>query len=144
MDNKVWDTQANQASWVIKRILQGGKWLEESGLNIEETMEVDRYNIKIFTTNSEGNIGRYLGEGWYVYNQGQPKWTFILFQAIHEKLFIEDRLEKWGLITDTTCSLCNNAPENHQHLFFECTQASKIWQKVLGWMNIKRGSMGWL
>lgn len=63
MDNKVWDTQANQASWVIKRILQGGKWLEESGLNIEETMEVDRYNIKIFTTNSEGSIGRYLGEG---------------------------------------------------------------------------------
>lgn len=77
-------------------------------------------------------------------NHEKLKWIFILILTIHRKLYTEDRLEKWGLITDTTCSLCNSEPESHQHLFFECTESRKIWHKLLGWINITRGRKGWL
>lgn len=44
--NKPWKTQANQASWIVTKILQGGKWFEEARLSKEEILEAKAYSIK--------------------------------------------------------------------------------------------------
>lgn len=46
-------------------------------------------------------------------NPGRPKWTFILYLAIHRKLYTKDRLEKWGICRDMVCSLYCKKQENH-------------------------------
>lgn len=45
-ESRSWDTQANQDSWVVRKILQGGTWLEKAGISKEGIMEADTYNIK--------------------------------------------------------------------------------------------------
>lgn len=73
-------------------------------------------------------------------NLGRRKWTFILYLAIHKKLYTTDRPEEWGICNDVLCPLCSKKKETHQHLFFKCTEVGKIWQKMLQWMFITRGS----
>lgn len=73
----------------------------------------------------------------------KSKWIFILYLAIHGQIYTKDKLEKWGILTDYICPLCDNEPESHQNLFFECIESSRIWNKLLNWMTIIRGSKGW-
>ncbi|KAG5629293.1 hypothetical protein H5410_001010 [Solanum commersonii] len=39
--------------------------------------------------------------------------------------------------------MCKAEPETHQHLFFACSVANVIWQRLLQWMSITRSSAGW-
>ncbi|XP_048491471.1 uncharacterized protein LOC125492792 [Beta vulgaris subsp. vulgaris] len=50
--------------------------------------------------------------------------------ALQNKLATTDRLSKWNIPCDQTCSLCGNADETSQHLFFECVYAADIWAQV--------------
>lgn len=128
-ENKVQDTQANQVSQVIKKILQGVKCLEESGINVEAVTEINTYSIKHTYNQLREEYYKVPWRKVVCNNHGQSKWTFILFLTLNGKLYTKDMLAKWGIITYTICSLCNSAQESHQHLFFECMKTKEIWQK---------------
>lgn len=113
-------------------------------MNKEEILEAGTYSIKKTYSKLRGEYRKVPWRRVVCNKLGKPKWIFILNLAIHGKLYTTDRLERWALLTDTACPLCNNAPESHQHLFFECTESSKLWQKLLKWMNVTRGVRGWL
>lgn len=59
-----------------------------------------------------------------------PRWSFILWLAIQERLNTTDRLVSWGLNVDNGCKLCGSGNESHSHLFFECSYSTEIWQKI--------------
>ena len=59
-----------------------------------------------------------------------PKLAFTLWLAVQGKLMTKDRLRKWGMQNvDLTCVLCGGI-ESVDHLFFACTFAKSVWQKV--------------
>lgn len=63
--------------------------------------------------------------------QATPKFAFITWLSIKNKLSTLDRVSKWSQGVDTTCVLCKNAAETRSHLFFECEYTSQIWEFIV-------------
>ncbi|KAH0715124.1 hypothetical protein KY284_008029 [Solanum tuberosum] len=142
-DRRPWEMQAKQASWVVRKILQAGHWVSEAGLQMEKVMEAETFTIKDMYKTLRGELSKVPWRRMICTNQGSPKWTFILYLAIQRRLYTKDRLDKWGINTDSLCAMCKAEPETHQHLFFACSVATVIWQRLLQWLSITRSSAGW-
>lgn len=54
-----------------------------------------------------------------------------------------EQLLKFGLNVDLGCSLCNNAVESMEHLFFACPYSAEVWNQVAQWCNIDKPAVGW-
>ncbi|GJR06050.1 RNA-directed DNA polymerase, eukaryota, reverse transcriptase zinc-binding domain protein [Tanacetum coccineum] len=59
-----------------------------------------------------------------------PKHTFILWIAVKKRLCTQDIMAKWYPSKVFKCSLCKKEPDSHDHLFFNCEYAQKVWKKV--------------
>jgi hypothetical protein len=56
-----------------------------------------------------------------------PKQAFILWLAMRDRLTTGERLLKWGYQGNVKCWFCHNQMETRDHLFFECSFSSRIW-----------------
>ena len=41
-----WDVEVKQVSWIVKKILKEGQWLEQRDLQVPTIMEEEEFNIK--------------------------------------------------------------------------------------------------
>nr|GEU39736.1 hypothetical protein [Tanacetum cinerariifolium] len=60
--------------------------------------------------------------------------SFSVAKAWHG-LKTRDKMRQWDVGSDTDlnllcCALCDNCPDSHTHLFFECTLSAKVWSYV--------------
>ncbi|GKC69795.1 reverse transcriptase zinc-binding domain-containing protein [Tanacetum coccineum] len=62
--------------------------------------------------------------------QFQPRHAFILWLATKERLATQDRIAKWNGQISTECPLCKKEKDSHEHLFFKCDYAEKIWYSL--------------
>ena len=60
-----------------------------------------------------------------------PKHAFIFWLAIQDRLSTFDRLVKWGWQGKLLCGFCRNKCESRDHIFFECSFSSRMWQQVV-------------
>lgn len=123
--------------------MQAGQWLEERGLSITDILEAEEFSIKKVYKDLRGEFAKVTWRRLTCNNLGSPKWIFMLYLAIHRRLYTKDRLSNWGILTDTICILCNNEPETHQQLFFECPFTGKIWRALLGWLSVNKRVTRW-
>ncbi|KAK4415266.1 hypothetical protein Salat_2633900 [Sesamum alatum] len=65
-----------------------------------------------------------------------PKFTFILWLGIRERLSTRDRLT--FLHEETSCSLCINRSDSAKHLFFDCPFSERVWSEIRRWLGINR------
>ena len=72
-----------------------------------------------------------------------PKFAFIAWMAILNRLPTMDRLQTWGMDVAGTCVLCKQAMENRNHLFFGCSFSRKIWKGVLQLCGLRREVCDW-
>jgi hypothetical protein len=56
-----------------------------------------------------------------------PRHAFILWIASMDRLYTIDRLLCHRIINVSTCILCGQHAETHDHLFFQCTYSSEVW-----------------
>lgn len=56
-----------------------------------------------------------------------PKHAFITWLVAWNRLSTRDRLRSWGIVVAPCCLLCSGYDECRQHLFFDCTYSSEIW-----------------
>ncbi|GJS27528.1 reverse transcriptase domain, reverse transcriptase zinc-binding domain protein [Tanacetum coccineum] len=64
-----------------------------------------------------------------------PRHAFHLWLVMRNSLKTQDMLKQWdvGVNTDLNllqCVFCDSQQESHDHLFFECSYASKVWLNV--------------
>lgn len=64
------------------------------------------------------------------YTQCVPKHAFILWLAIKNRLMTQDRILKWNLLLVEKCTFCKLECDSRDHLFFECTFTTAIWDKL--------------
>ena len=57
-----------------------------------------------------------------------PKYAFMFWLAMLDILSTMDRVALWNQSADTTCVLCKMAMESRNHLFFECSYSSQVWE----------------
>ncbi|GJY60643.1 RNA-directed DNA polymerase, eukaryota, reverse transcriptase zinc-binding domain protein [Tanacetum coccineum] len=72
-----------------------------------------------------------------------PKHTFILWLVVKKKLSTQDWMAKWFPNKNFECSLCKKEPDSHDHLFFNCDYAQKVWKKVSYNANLKIKENKW-
>ncbi|GKB94295.1 RNA-directed DNA polymerase, eukaryota, reverse transcriptase zinc-binding domain protein [Tanacetum coccineum] len=53
-----------------------------------------------------------------------------LFNHVQGKLFTQDKIEKWQKRGNLLCGLCKNISDSHDHLFFQCKYAMKVWKGI--------------
>ena len=60
-----------------------------------------------------------------------PKHSFVLWLAVQRNLLTQDRMEKWQISGNLLCSLCKQRNDSHEHLFFQCHYANKVWVEMV-------------
>ena len=65
------------------------------------------------------------------FSQASPKFAFMTWIAMHDRLATMDRISGWSQGVDSICVLCKMASETRNHLFFECSFSSLIWEQLV-------------
>lgn len=61
------------------------------------------------------------------FKEAVPRYAFILWLAMKERLTTRDRLIQWGMNIPSGCVLCSSGEDSHSHLFFECEFSRQTW-----------------
>ncbi|XP_039000807.1 uncharacterized protein LOC120126781, partial [Hibiscus syriacus] len=72
-----------------------------------------------------------------------PKLNIISWMAILDRLPTRNRLIKMGIASDELCILCNEIPENRNHLFVHCTYATSLWNTILSLTSLSNIHNTW-
>ncbi|GJW82457.1 trichome birefringence-like protein 3, partial [Tanacetum coccineum] len=80
-----------------------------------------------------GNLVSWSRIVWFSHNI--PRHAFHLWLVMRHGLKTHDKMRQWDVGGDTDlnllcCALCDNCPDSHTHLFFECTFSAKVWSYV--------------
>lgn len=60
-----------------------------------------------------------------------PKYSFILWLAILNRLSTGDRMRSWNLGIRTYCIFCGLVEDSRNHLFFECHTSAAVWRNIV-------------
>ncbi|XP_075076650.1 putative mitochondrial protein AtMg00310 [Nicotiana tabacum] len=114
-----WEVDAKQASWIVRKILQAGKYLTEASLDTGRVMQTNSFSIR----------------GMYKQLRGE----FLKCRGVYTK----DRLIRWGMQVSPECPVCEHEMESHNHIFFTCSFTEDVWRRLLKWMDISQEPKGW-
>lgn len=64
------------------------------------------------------------------FHHATPKYAFMSWLSVKNRMSTLDRVARWSQGIDTTCVLCKNAPETRDHLFFGCNFSAQIWEHL--------------
>ncbi|XP_070035221.1 uncharacterized protein [Nicotiana tomentosiformis] len=131
------------ASCVIQRIFKARSYFEDAGFTEEDVQKMEKYSVKQIYKAMHGEFSKMTWRKLVCNNQGLPKWIFILRLTIEQRLATKERLARWGIISEQTCSLCQRENETVHHLFFDCEISRDIWQHLLKWQGIQRTKKAW-
>nr|GEW39308.1 hypothetical protein [Tanacetum cinerariifolium] len=73
---------------------------------------------------------------WYhvvLFNNCIPRHSFHMWLVVKRRLKTQDMLCQWdiqGSLLSSHCSLCDGQPDSHEHLFFECSFATQVWDSM--------------
>jgi len=65
---------------------------------------------------------------WFPYST--PKYSFLLWLTIQNRLSTGDHIKAWNSGQQVTCTLCGNAEETRNLLFFSCHYTSEVWRTL--------------
>ena len=60
--------------------------------------------------------------------QGVPRFSFITWLTVKNRLSTGDRMRTWGMIQE--CTLCGERDESRDHLFFACPYSFTVWHNL--------------
>ena len=72
-----------------------------------------------------------------------PKYAFLHWVAIHNRLSTGDRMLAWNASVNPSCILCHDPLETRDHLFFECAYSSEVWSLLMSSLLQGRYTTKW-
>ncbi|XP_074300850.1 uncharacterized protein LOC141632180 [Silene latifolia] len=73
----------------------------------------------------------------FVWNRvSLPKHNFLAWLFVKKRCLTQDRLIKFGVITDGICYLCGAQQETQAHLFFDCCYSQRCVQLLQHWLGV--------
>ncbi|KAG7556371.1 hypothetical protein ISN44_As11g024100 [Arabidopsis suecica] len=70
---------------------------------------------------------------WYKgiwFTHSTPKYSFMAWLAIQNRLSTGDRMVGWNMGAPTACTFCPEPMETRNHIFFECPYSAKVWRSL--------------
>ena len=106
---------------------KNGKGVYRNSFSAKETWQVIRMKYKSCYWHKMA---------WF--KHATPKFSFVLWTAMHERLPTGERMSRWSGSVNTACMLCQNPHETLTHLFFDCPYSSQLWETLMkGVMGIQ-------
>ncbi|KAG7578526.1 Reverse transcriptase domain [Arabidopsis thaliana x Arabidopsis arenosa] len=62
--------------------------------------------------------------------QATPKFAFITWLGMHNRLSMGDRMLKWNQGAHLACVFCQEPVETRNHIFFSCSYSHQIWEQT--------------
>lgn len=78
---------------------------------------------------------------WFSFST--PKYSFMSWLAMHNRISTGDRMLIWGNVTNPGCILCQHQLETREHLFFDCRYSKEIWLNLTCKLFPSRSSSRW-
>ncbi|KAL0728812.1 hypothetical protein Bca4012_024905 [Brassica carinata] len=78
---------------------------------------------------------------WFTHST--PKYSFLAWIAVRNRLQTGDRMRLWNAGINTTCILCNEEEETCEHLFFRCMYTAQIWKTLAEGLLQNRFTTEW-
>ncbi|KAF7123354.1 hypothetical protein RHSIM_Rhsim12G0194400 [Rhododendron simsii] len=75
---------------------------------------------------------------WVWFSKNVPRWSFITWLAVLERLSTKDQLFRWVVVDSQVCDLCGIREESHRHLFFYFEYSRGVWQSLFARNQIPR------
>lgn len=72
-----------------------------------------------------------------------PRFSFVTWIALQNRLYTCERLFAWGVSPSNLCPVCNSEIETVKHLFFQCSVYNAVLLEVLKLCRITRGTLDW-
>ncbi|KAL8129709.1 hypothetical protein V2J09_018864 [Rumex salicifolius] len=136
-----WDLQATDASsWSWRSIIRIKNELRILQQPAQLTLLMDNSHGKYSTINIYNTLKPSTQSNLdfkYVWNHlHMPRCSFIIWLVHHKRLPTLSKLQQWNIIDDNTCRLCTAAPEDEDHLWFNCPFSNSVTNSVLQWLGI--------
>ncbi|XP_060967001.1 uncharacterized protein LOC133035175 [Cannabis sativa] len=123
-------------SWYFKKLLKIRNVTNANMVN--QAVKGNKFKVNRFYNELIGPIRTpYTATVWHKYIV--PKHRFMFWQIINENLLTRDHLSRFFPIHSGLCLVCDDAPESHNHLFFECIFTRNLIVFVEKWA----GQMRW-
>lgn len=85
------------------------------------------------------NVVSWSSSVWF--SQGIPRYAFIVWLAVQNKLSTGDRKRKWGI--QQGCVLCGERDGTRDHLFFTCPYSYTVWDGLASRLFRRRINPDW-
>ncbi|KAL9293991.1 putative RNA-directed DNA polymerase [Arabidopsis thaliana] len=72
-----------------------------------------------------------------------PKYSFITWLAMRNRLSTGDRMLKWKGNANAKCVFCNDLEETRDHLFFSCPYTYQIWEELTRGLLLDKFTADW-
>ncbi|XP_021742358.1 uncharacterized protein LOC110708530 [Chenopodium quinoa] len=126
------------SSWALRKIFECSQIII-SASGWDRFIKKGSFSIKEMYKHLHGDFVKVPWSRVLCQNLASPRSLFISWLAMHNRLPTRARLTMWGVVDNSSCCLCNTAPETVGHLFFECAWSSQIWTMVLAHLHFQRG-----
>ncbi|KAL0648353.1 hypothetical protein Bca4012_046644 [Brassica carinata] len=112
----------NRSDEVVWDLTKNGIYSSKSGYQLLDTLEVLSSPTTLVTPPVEKQLWTALWK-----TKTTPKLRHFLWCILSGALAVKERLRSRGILFDTTCSSCNEAPEDIGHVLFHCRFAQEVW-----------------
>ena len=112
----------NRSDSVVWGLTKTGIYSSKSGYQLLDTLEVLSSPATVVIPPVEKQLWSALWK-----TKTTPKLRHFLWRTLSGALAVKERLRSRGILLDTTCSSCNEAPEDIGHVLFHCRFAQKVW-----------------
>lgn len=79
------------AFWMLQNVFKARKFFEKAGLDVSILQDQEKFSIKEFHVQLWSEHQKVPGRRLTCNNHGEPRWIFILYVAILERLYTRSR-----------------------------------------------------
>ncbi|XP_074313920.1 uncharacterized protein LOC141649121 [Silene latifolia] len=134
--------------WTVYKPSQGSSWAWKRICRVKDRLISGYINHDWLETDGSYSIAsgyNWLGEeepkvDWHSFvwqSEGLPKHQFISWLYVQKRLLTKDRLSRLFNCSELLCSLCLDADEDHDHLFFSCSYSKKVLLLIQEWTGLE-------
>ncbi|XP_070003400.1 uncharacterized protein LOC142165733 [Nicotiana tabacum] len=133
-----------QASLLVRKLFTAREWWANDFTRIQTCTQNGKFSIRKACLHTTPQYPKVHWKILVMVTGMLPKHKYILRKAMHRRLATFDRLAKWGVQVDQSCTLCGrDIEETHDHLYFECSYSQSLWKGILRWLEYQRTTGKW-
>lgn len=144
IDQDVMTAQVTKTcSWILRRILDLREHVQTIKTLWDRMLTQRRFRMSVVYHELIGKDHQVDWKALVCMNAAIPRAVFTTWLICHGWLTTKNRLKRFNMIKDSSCSFCHNAEESIAHFNFDCRHNADVLKWVLDWSNVPHIHKPW-